>query len=188
MAIEVELKARVSEPDRVRAVLAQRSTGDISTYRDTYYDWPDRRLTEDGRQELRVRIVESTAGGRCLLTFKGAMLDEASTPEYETDVADPKAIDQILTGLGLEHMIAYTKECENFRFEAAGYRIVATMVTVPEIDGTFIEVETLVPDGEPVDDGQRAIRGVLTDLGLGEDDLEPTFYIDLVTARRAGAR
>jgi adenylate cyclase class 2 len=67
----------------------------------------------------------------------------------------------------------------------AGHRIVATMVTVPEIDGTFVEIETLVPDGQPPDDGQRAIRGVLTDLGLGEDDLEPTLYVDLVTARRA---
>jgi len=185
MAIEVELKARVSEPGRVRAVLAERSSGEVSTYRDTYYDWPDRRLTGNGRQELRVRIIETAGRTRCLLTFKGAMLDEASTPEFETDVADAKAIDQILSALGLEHLIAYTKECENFRFDAAGHPIVATVVTVPEVDGTFIEIETLVPDGRPLDDGHRAIQGVLTDLGLSEDDLEPTFYIDMVAARRA---
>lgn len=185
MPIEVELKARVPEPDRVRTALAERSSGETSTYRDAYYDWPDRRLTDNGRQELRVRIIETGTRTRCQLTFKGAMLDEASTPEYETDVADASAIDQILSALGLEHVIAYTKECENFRFDAAGHPIVATMVTVPELDGTFIEIETLVPDDQPLDDGHHAIRGVLTDLGMGEDDLEPTFYIDMVTARRA---
>jgi adenylate cyclase class 2 len=184
VAIEVELKARVPDPDTVRAALWARTNGEMSTYRDTYYDWPDRRLTRAGRQELRVRVIETDHGARCVLTFKGAMLDESSTPEYETEVSSPAAVDAILSALGLEHVIAYTKRCENFRFQAHGYPIVATLVRVPELDGAFVEIETLIPDGAPAGEADKAIRGTLVDLGLGEHDLEPAFYIDMITAGR----
>jgi adenylate cyclase class 2 len=184
MPIEVELKARVNDPDHVRAELGRRAAGQASTYRDTYYDWPDRRLTGNGRQELRVRIIETGSASRCVLTFKGAMLDQASTPEYETDVGSPEAMGAILAGLGLEHLIAYTKHCENFTFDAEGLRIVATVVAVPELDGTFVEIETLVTDHAPVDAARAAVRRVLADLGLSESDLEPAFYIDMISARR----
>jgi len=187
MAIEVELKARVTDRSRVRGALKARDPGEASTYRDTYYDWPDRRLLRNGRQELRVRVIEVGGRTRYVLTFKGTMLDEASTPEYETGVADAVAIDQVLSALGLERVISYTKQCENFTFDVRDHRIVATLVTVPELDGTFIEIETLVADGQPVDSGREAIKGVLTDLGLGENDLEPTFYVDMVAGRRAEA-
>lgn len=184
MAIEVELKARVADPDHVRGELERRADAVASTYRDTYYDWPDRRLTSNGRQELRVRVIETDTASRCLLTFKGAMLDKASTPEHETDVASPEAIAAILAGLGLQHLIAYTKHCQNYTFDVDGHQITATLVTVPELDGVFIEVETLIPDGVPADTAKTAIRRVLADLGLSEEDLEPTFYVDMVTTRR----
>jgi adenylate cyclase class 2 len=98
-----------------------------------------------------------------------------------------EAIGAILVGLGLERLIAYTKRCENFTLDAEGHRIVATMVTVPELDGTFIEIETLVPDSAPVDAAHAAIHRVLADLGLSESDLEPAFYIDMISARREAA-
>lgn len=184
MPIEVELKARVTDPGAVVGRLRSWAEGEVSTYADTYYDFPDRRLTETGRQEVRLRVIDKPGGSRAVWTFKDAMLDAASTPEWETEVADPRAADAILTGLGLQHLIAYTKQCENFRFTAHGHPIVATIVTIPEIDGTFLEVETLVPDNAERDDALKAIHAVLTDLDLTETDLEPTFYIDLVRARR----
>lgn len=184
MSIEVELKVRIAEPAAVVGRLRSWAEGEVSTYADTYYDFPDRRLTETGRQELRLRVIDKPGGKRVVWTFKGAMLDEASTPEWETEVGDAQAADAILTGLGLQHLIAYTKQCENFRFTAHGHPIVATVVTVPEIDGTFLEVETLVPDDAARNDALKAINGVLADLGLSVTDLEPTFYIDLVLARR----
>jgi len=184
MPIEVELKARVTDPATVAGRLRGCAEGEVSTYADIYYDFPDRRLTETGRQELRLRFIDKPDGRKVVWTFKGAMLDAASTPEWETEVADPAAADAILTGLGMTRLIAYTKRCENFRFTAHEHQIVATMVTVPEIEGTFLEVETLIPDGANRDDALKTIHGVLADLGLTEADLEPTFYIDLVLARR----
>jgi adenylate cyclase class 2 len=131
MPIKVELKARITDPATVSARLRGWADGEPSTYADTYYDFPDRRLTETGRQEMRLRVIDKPGGRKVLWTFKGAMLDAASTPEWETEVADPQPADAILTGLGMTHLIAYTKRCENFRFTAHGHPILATLGGCP---------------------------------------------------------
>jgi adenylate cyclase, class 2 len=186
MAIEVELKVRV--PDRASVVgwLAGQAAGEPSTYRDTYYDWPDGSLEREGRKELRVRVIDHAGGSRVLVTFKAPMLDSTSTPEYETTVADAQSIDAILCGLGLTHAIAYEKNCINYRFQHQGHAITATVVDVPELpDDTFLEVEALVGDGDDTREALAAIRTVLSQLGLSDDDREDEFYIDMVRRQRA---
>lgn len=185
MAVEVELKARVTDPDLTRSRLESRATGEPSTYHDTYYDWPDHRLTDTGRQELRVRVVTSPQATRRILTYKGTATSATDIPEYETDVADSGVLDAILSRLGLTHLIAYTKNCINYRFTAHGHPILATLVQVPELDAVFLEIETVIPDTTSSDTAGNAIRRTLADLGLGDDDLDPTFYIDMITAARA---
>ena len=184
MPIEVELKARLTDPTAVHAKLQQLAAGRTSTYHDTYYDYPDQRLERSGRQELRLRTVTSPTGTRNLLTFKKAMLDTTSTPEYETLVDQPDMINAILIGLGLTPTIAYTKHCENYRFTTTGHDILATVVQVPELDGTFLEVETVIDDDGDRDHAEQAINVVLETLGLGSGDLEPTYYIDMVRGAR----
>jgi adenylate cyclase class 2 len=184
MPIEVELKARVQDADALLRRLRDKSDGQPSTYRDTYYDWPDRRLGNAGRQELRIRVIEADSGTKALWTFKGAMLDAASTPEFETMVTEPDMAQAILAQLGLEPVIAYTKHCVNFTFESDRHRVKASVVQVPELEGTFLEIETLVDDETAVDPAQAVIRSVLAELDLGEPDLEPTFYVDMVAERR----
>jgi adenylate cyclase class 2 len=53
------------------------------------------------------------------------------------------AIDVLLRGLGLVCLVAFKKHCTNYRFTARGHDMLATVVRVPELDGTFIEVETM---------------------------------------------
>jgi adenylate cyclase class 2 len=91
----------------------------------------------------------------------------------------------ILSRLGLTHLIVYTKNCVNYRFTAHGHPILATLVQVPELDAVFLEIETVIPDSTASQAAVTAIHRTLADLGLSEDDLDPTFYIDLVTAARA---
>jgi adenylate cyclase class 2 len=184
MAVEVELKARVIDPELTRSRLESRATGESSAYYDTYYDWPDHRLTGAGRQELRLRIVTSAENTRRILTYKGAQTSTTDTPEYETEVADADAIDSILSHLGLTHLIIYTKNCLNYRFTAYGHRILATLVQVPELDAVFLEIETVIPDATSSDAAVAAVHRTLADLELGDDDLDPAFYIDMVTAAR----
>jgi adenylate cyclase, class 2 len=182
--IEAELKARVHAPEAVMRLLDERAEARIEVYQDTYYDRPDGSIEKAG-QELRVRTVHGPDGLRTLLTFKGAAVDEesGSKPEHETRVADSEAAHAILRGLGHVPVIAFEKRCRNYEFEARGRQLLATLVRVPELDGTFLEVETIV-DEDQVAAALADIRAVLADLGIAAADLTRETYTGAVAAQR----
>ncbi|MEZ0069469.1 adenylate cyclase class 2 [Streptacidiphilus sp. MAP12-20] len=181
--IEAELKAVVHDPEHVMALLEARAPGRPQVYQDTYYDLPDGSLM-DGDRELRVRTVHGRNETRSVLTYKGARVDvSGSKPELETRVDDPAAMHAMLAGLGYVKAIAFEKRCRNYEFEAANRKMLATLVRVPELDGTFLELETIVEQDEltaALDD----IRAVLQSFGIGEQDLTDELYTDAVAARR----
>jgi len=182
--IEAELKARVHPPEAVIRQLDERASARIEVYRDTYYDRPDGSLAK-ADQELRVRTVRGVDGTRTVLTFKDAAVDDASRskPEHETRVEDAEAAHAILGGLGYVEVIAFEKHCRNYEFEARGRQLLATLVRVPEIDGTFLEVETLV-DEDGVSGALDDIHSVLIELGIGTEDLTRETYTGAVAAQR----
>lgn len=183
--IEAELKARVTDPQGLSAALGRLARGEPSTYRDVYYDYPGRILTASGR-ELRVRVVETAATGRTVLTYKEAAADEASQskPEHETAAASAEVLDVILSALGLVHLVAFEKRCVNYRFTARGRDMLATVVTVPEISGTFVELETMAAEDD-LGAALADVRSVLGELGIGESDLTTEAYTDAVMRARA---
>ncbi|SBT91394.1 adenylate cyclase, class 2 [Streptomyces sp. DI166] len=182
--IEAELKARVHAPEAVMRRLEERAVARVEVYRDTYFDRPDGSLDKAG-QELRVRTVHSADGTRTVLTWKGAAVDaeSGSKPEHETRVEDAEQAHAILRGLGHVEVIAFEKRCRNYEFEARGRRMLATLVRVPEIDGTFLEVETLVAE-EELAAALEDVRAVLGELGIGAGDLTRETYTGAVAARR----
>jgi adenylate cyclase class 2 len=181
--IEAELKARVHAPEAVMRQLDERAEARVEVYRDTYYDRPDGSLEKYG-EELRLRTVHGADGTRTVLTYKGAVVDEASgsKPEYETAVEDAEAAHAILRGLGHVELIAFEKHCRNYDFTARGRQMLATLVRVHEIDGTFIEVETLVEND--VTSALDDIRAVLAELGIRPEDLTRETYTGAVAAQR----
>ncbi len=186
--IEAELKARVRDPDGLHERLSRLAAGERSVYRDKYYDHPGRDLAAAGR-ELRLRVIETADGKQSLLTFKEAAVDAASgsRPEHETEVGDPAVVDVLLRVLGLEVVVAFEKHCTNYRLSAEGRAMLATVVTVPELDGTFIELESMA---EPVDvDAALAeIRAVLLRLGIAGEDFTTELYTDAVLSSRRDQR
>lgn len=184
--IEAELKARVRDPEQVRQLLAARAAEHRSVYHDTYYDRHGRTLT-DADRELRIRVMEQEGRRRCLLTFKDAAVDEASgsKPEHETQISDTATMDTILRALGLEPVIAFSKQCANYRFETDGREMLATLVRVPELDGTWLEVETLIEDQADLESALGVVRRVLGELGIPEADLATELYTDMVARQRA---
>ncbi|GGV01659.1 adenylate cyclase [Streptomyces albospinus] len=182
--IEAELKARVRDPEDVMRRLEGLAAGLAEVYQDTYYD-TDVGALEQSDRELRVRTVHGLEETRTVLTYKEARVDEASgsKPEYETRIDDPDAVHATLRGLGYVTAIAFEKRCRNYYFEARGRRMLATLVRVPELDGTFLEVETLTNEYDlptALDD----VRAVLFDLGITEGDLTTEQYTDAVRAGR----
>lgn len=186
MSVEAELKAHVRKPDRVRDLLRNRSTERVEIYVDTYFDRPDGTLTDDGR-ELRVRVIDGEDGSRAVLTYKEPAVDQSSgsKPEYESGVEDAAAVRAILDHLGYVQTIAFTKHCRNYRFMVDGRNILATLVHVPELSGTFLEVETIAEEDD-VPSALDAVRSVLGELGITEDNLTTEQYTEAVKAARQG--
>ena len=123
---------------------------------------------------------------RAVLTYKAPAVDAASAskPEYEADVSDADSTRAILDGLGYCVLVAFAKHCRNYRFVSDGRDILATLVTVPELDGTFLEVETITDDDVP--EALATVRAVLTDIGIEDLDITTEPYADAVIARRYG--
>lgn len=166
MGIEAELKTRVHNTDRVRGLLRQRAAEQNSVYSDSYFDTPDRTLTYDGC-ELRVREVHTgNDAAVTLLTYKGAPVhaNSRSKPETETTVGDADALRAVLAALGFEVLITFEKRCSNYRFNAAGRHLLATLVYVPELEETFLEIETIVDSETEVGPALEVIRQVLSQL------------------------
>ncbi len=187
MGIEAELKARVHDPDRVRGLLRQRAAQQNRVYYDVYFDTPNRTLTRDGR-ELRVREVHTDdTAAQTLLTYKDAPVHAASgsKPETETTVGDADALRAVLAALGFEVLISFEKHCANYRFTAAGRPLLATLVSVPELEETFLEIETIVDTDAEIDPALEAIRHVLGALGIDRNDETIEAYTQAVAARRS---
>ena len=186
MAIEAELKAVVRDPEAVLKQLEDRyGAGRAEVYRDTYYDAPDGSLMGADR-ELRIRTIHSPDDTRTVLTYKGARVDDASgsKPEHETKVEDAEATHEIIAGLGFTPRIQFEKRCRNYAFGRDGRRLLATLVRVPELDATFIEVETAAATEDDLQPALAAVRAALADLGITEDDLTTELYTDAVAAAR----
>jgi adenylate cyclase, class 2 len=186
VVIEAEIKAHVRDVAAVQEQLRARAAEQVSDYHDTYYDLPGQVLTGQGR-ELRVRVIDTGGRRRCLLTYKSAAVDAStgSKPETETEITDPAAMDQILRALGFIHLVAFDKHCANYAFTAHGRQMLATLVTVPELDGTFLEVETMTPDGSNLSAALAAIRAVLGHLGITDSDLTTEQYTAAVMRHRS---
>jgi adenylate cyclase, class 2 len=169
----------------LRRLEDQHGPGRAAVYRDAYYDAPDGSLM-DADRELRIRTVHSPDDTRTVLTYKGARVDEASgsKPEAETRVEDEDAAHEIIRGLGFVPRIRFEKRYRNYDLERNGRRLLATLVRVPELGATFIEVETTATEQGDLGPALAVVRAVLPDLGIGEDDLTTELYTDAVAAAR----
>lgn len=184
MAVEAELKAHVRNPDQVRELLARRAPEQLQTYHDRYFDWPSGSLSQQG-YEVRLRVVKTDTTSKTILTFKEpAVHGSGAKPEHETTVTDGEPVAALLATLGLVERIAFAKHCRNYQFSEQGRDLLATLVHVPELDGTFLEVETIVSDSTEVPAGLEAVRAVLASLGITDDDVTTEQYTEAVAARR----
>lgn len=182
--IEAEYKARLRDPGAVRDRLRNHAQPEPVTYHDTYFDDAQGGLSQADR-ELRLRTIDDHNSSNHLLTFKDAAVDTAtgSKPEYETTVADRSVLEQIIRLLGYSPMISFSKECENYRFTASGRDVLATIVTVPEINGTYLELETQAPESD-LNTALSDLRSILADLGVATDELTTELYTDAVARNR----
>lgn len=187
---EVELKANITaiESDVLKR-LREHSSGpsEREVYFDKYFDTPNGDFSKQDR-ELRLRSVSCMDGraSRSVLTCKDPPFDESSKSkvEYETLVGDPSAMETILTTLGFVEQLAFEKRCEHFKVGHDGYDVVASVVTLPDISGVFLEVEIQVAALEQTAAAKGSLVTLLRLLGVSETNVTAEYYTDLVRLGR----
>ncbi|NGO69896.1 hypothetical protein [Streptomyces boncukensis] len=63
------------------------------------------------------------------------------------------------------------ERCRTYELRAKGRDMLAALVRVPEIDGTFLEPETLAGVETDVGDALAGVRAVLAETGIADGDL-----------------
>jgi len=197
--IEVELKARVRDRAAVRSSVASfaRSLGPVDKL-DEYWAYPggadpvvvgsDFSCEPAGARPRGFRVREE--GGRATVTRKEKRREGGleSNREIEFEVSDVAAFVDFALSLGCQ--LSYTKRKRGEAFEAAsepsagqGSPMRATIELFEVVGlGDFIEIEILVPEGDPEASASaaREVRALLARVGVPESDLESRFYSELL--------
>jgi len=187
--IEVELKARVGDPEAVEAAVASFARFDCAIDKlDAYWHGPDWRLKR-GTRGFRMRAEGDTT----TVTFKSKRCEGGIeiNREREFVVSEPAAFVEFIERLGCEPF--YTKRKTGKRYEInvsdsidesakAGSRPIVVELVEVEGLGHFIEIEALLDDEEPAGLAlaQGEIRGILSRSGVSASEIEPRYYSELL--------
>jgi adenylate cyclase, class 2 len=168
---ETEVKFRVADRDALEQRLRRVGAvpGASALERDVLLDDRDGSLRRRG-SAVRIRKTAGTA----FLTFKGPKEIRAgvrSRVELETEVGDAGVIAALLVELGLQPVFRYEKRRTPWRFGDPA----RPLVVIDETPiGLFAEIE-----GD-----EAAIRGLASELGVGESEFLPESYAALYLAAR----
>jgi adenylate cyclase class IV len=173
MATNVEIKARLSDPEAVRR--AAERLGDappiVLHQDDVFYRVPR------GRLKLR----RSGSGTGELIHYERA--DEAGpkASRYRIyPVADPAALDAVLSAaLGVRGRVRKQRTLLH-----AG----TTRIHLDEVEGlgSFVELEVVLAPGEEAASGRRVAADLMLALGIAPGDLVAGAYLDLLARETAG--
>ena len=177
MTLEIEAKIKVENHDAVAQRLSELGACFIAeqTQCDAYFLDAESKLARRGCG-LRLRTQTADAKTVAILTFKGPRKPGPykTRPEYETPVADSKAMLRILEGLGFRNGLTVAKTRSLWELDGC----MVCLDTVPPL-GCFVEVEG------PNDD---AIKTVLTRLALADLPHITEGYAAMMTRHHTGDR
>ena len=72
----------------------------------------------------------------------------------------------------------------NYRFPASGRTLLATLVHLPELEQTYVEIESIVNTEADVGPALGTIRAILGELGIQRTEETTETYTNAVAARR----
>jgi adenylate cyclase class 2 len=169
MMLEIEFKARIASPDRMKEKIE--SIGGVFSEKreetDFYYNSPVRDFAVTG-EALRVRVENNAAR----ITYKGARLGgrAKSRIEEETSVADPDTMKRILSALGFVP-VGIVKKSRHY------YSVSDLTVTIDLVEGlgSFVEIEKIGENSELV---EKELLIIAEKLDIHE--FEPRSYLALM--------
>jgi adenylate cyclase class 2 len=172
---EIEVKARVRNAEQFKAALTAHGIhlNDPDSQHDTIYTTGDWDFTTFTRDKNMIRIRRQT--GRNLLTLKRAGVNELRSLEYETAIADPVQMHEILLLTGYQPIVEVKKKRQKAKYQDIE-------ICFDEIEGlgTFVELEQLSESSEKVEEIQEELYTFLETLGISREERETRGYDTLV--------
>ncbi len=162
----MEIKARIPDPDAMRRVLEALADGrpESLAQTDTFF----------GVQAGRLKLREQPGAGAELIYYQRPDAPGPAESHYlRGAVADAPAVRALLgAALGVRGQV---------RKRRLVYHVGRTRVHLDAVEGLgdFLELEVVLAEGEPVDDGLLVARRLVERLGIPEVALVPEAYVDL---------
>lgn len=173
MTFEVELKARLSNPEAVEAEAARLGSLQKEVFKEDVYFRPkgDRSAVPASRFRLR------REAGQAVVNFKQKVVQDGAEVNHETEfgVDNAHAFFAFANRFGFEPFVVKRKTSRVYRVERASLEI-----NEVEHLGHFIEIEILCEKESEIPFARTEIARLFTQLGLPAEALEPRFYIDMI--------
>jgi predicted adenylyl cyclase CyaB len=170
MALNVEIKARIDEPDLMEARIEAVAGAPVAVMRqeDVFF------FIQRGR--IKLRILAPDHGE---LIFYDRLDELGPTPSHYhvAPTAEPEALRVTLAeALGIRGVVRKTRKL---------FQLGQTRIHLDQVDGlgSFLELEVVLEPGESVADGTRIAQALLEQFGLDEGSLVKGAYIDLLERR-----
>ncbi|WP_031425063.1 class IV adenylate cyclase [Flavimarina sp. Hel_I_48] len=185
---EVELTAIIKNKADVLRKLGQFATAPAHEvfYDDLYFD--KKNELKERESELRLRKKSYPESGKITnwLTLKEAPFDQKtrSKPEFETKITDFEAAKVIFEKLGYELVIRYAKHCRFYYARFKNLNLEISVVQLPELSDTFIEIEAQTENFEKTDSIFKILYTFLEEIGMSENDLTTLQYQEMVMESR----
>ncbi|MFC1786613.1 class IV adenylate cyclase [Halobacteriota archaeon] len=174
--IEVEIKLPLKDQEGARNKVKKLGANLVGAEKqiDIYYNAPHRNLAETD-EALRIRFGKDAS-----LTYKGPKLDKISKTREEivAPIADADKTSAILKVIGFDEVAKVTKHRETYQLDD----FIITIDCLFDL-GTFMEIETAVPEGEDYRSAQERVFDLLDRLGLRKEDTVRESYLELILDR-----
>lgn len=197
--LEVEIKARIKDPDIIRAKFEENN----GIYKfsfihdDTYFNMPqglrDFRKTDEA---LRVRKSvkynrkekQSLHKTNFYFTYKGKKIDTITKTrnELEIEVENGNDLRDLLKTLGFREIYTVAKERELYEFEFNGQIIEALIDYIPILKEYFIEVEIISESADKLDKFRQILFEFLSLFDIKKEDSIRQSYLELIADRFRG--
>ena len=188
MSIEVEIKLKVRNKKQVMDSL--KTIGFLEdryvVETDIYYTSKHHDFAALG-EALRIRKVENLKSGKetCLITYKGAKLDQVSMTrqELETEVGDGETVRKILEQIGFCPVSPVEKQRLYLRKD----NMTACLDDVKGL-GNYLELEILTDAEEERTKALKQVKDVLEILGYSMKDTTRTSYLSMLMKKDKNGR
>ena len=169
MPFNIEIKARVREPDKLRSLVESISTEPNQTFyqEDVFFQ------TCKGR--LKLRILSDTTGE--LIYYERPNTCGAKLSSYQIyETSKPDELRKLLS-MSLGETITVKKKREV-------YKVGQTRIHLDEVDklGIFMELEIVLNSDQTPEDGRIIASELMKKLGINEADLVSDAYADILLA------